>query len=349
MEAGSSSKVDRSSTVREALLWEAEGNGTARCGLCERRCLIPEGKRGGCGMRANVDGRLLTLAYGNLAAAESRPIEIKPFYHFYPGSSAYTYCTWSCNLTCPWCQNYQLSRRIPDLTPRTFVSPEKVVQAALSSSDDGLCVSFTEPTLLFEHCLDAFPLAKKNGLYTCFVSNGYMTSDALKMLAEAGLDGIKIDIKGMPHVYERFCGGIDASVVWRNAKVARDLGLHVEIVNLVITDVNDDQKSLNWVIEQHLRCAGPETPLHFTRYHPAHKLKNPATSVRTVEKACEMARSAGVLFPYAGNVPMSHKFSSTYCPECGKEVIRRSNWSVVWNLIESGACPHCGTPISIVK
>ena len=340
-------KVDQSPTVREALLWEAKADGAVRCGLCERRCLIPEGKRGICGTRANMDGRLLTLAYGNLAAAESRPIEIKPFYHFYPGSSAYTYCTWSCNLTCVWCQNHQLSRREPDVTSRTFVSPEKVVQTALLSDDNGLCVSFTEPTLLFEHCLDTFPLAKKEGLYTCFVSNGYMTSDALRMLAEAGLDAIKIDVKGMPHVYQRFCGGTDASVVWRNAKTAKDLGLHVEIVNLVITNITDGQESLNWVIHRHLSYVGPQTPLHFTRYHPAYKLGNPATPTEAVKEACQMARSAGILFPYAGNVAMSHRLSSTYCPECGKEVIRRLDWCVVRNSIENGACPNCGTSIPI--
>jgi pyruvate formate lyase activating enzyme len=117
----------------------------------------------------------------------------------------------------------------------------------------------------------------------------------------------------------------------------------------VITDVNDDQESLEWVIQRHLEYVGPETPLHFTRYHPANKLKNRATSVRSVEKACEMAKAAGIMFPYVGNVPMSHTFSSTYCPECGKEVIRRSNWSVVWNLIKSGVCPECGMLIPIIR
>ncbi len=334
-------------SVREALLWEAEADGKVRCGLCERRCLILEGKRGACGTRANVKGRLMTLVYGDLAAAESRPIEIKPFYHFYPGSSAYTYCTWSCNLACLWCQNYRLSRQLPDPGSSNFVSPEKLIRAALLSGDDGLCVSFTEPILLFEHCVDTFPLAKQKGLYTCFVSNGYMTPEALKMLAEAGLDAIKIDIKGPPHVYEQFCGNADASVAWRNAKMAKDLGLHVEIVNLVISGVNNDEKSLKWVIQQHLSHVGPETAIHFTRYHPAYKLKNPATPVTFVEKACEMAKAAGILFPYAGNVPVSHKFSSTYCPECGKELIRRLDWSVAWDLIENGSCPGCGKLIPI--
>ncbi len=236
---------------------------------------------------------------------------------------------------------------MPDPTCSAFVSPERVVQTALLSHDDGLCVSFTEPTLLFEHCLDTFPLAKQEGLYTCFVSNGHMTSEALGMLAEAGLDAIKIDVKGTPHVYERFCSA-DVSVVWRNVRIAKQLGLHVEIVNLVITDVNDDQNSLGWVIQQHLEYAGPETPIHFTRYHPAYKLQNPPTAVRIVEEACEMARWAGILFSYAGNVPMKHRYSNTYCPECGKELIRRSNWSVVWNLTDDGACPDCGAHIPIV-
>ncbi|MDP2765897.1 MAG: radical SAM protein [Candidatus Methanoperedens sp.] len=191
-------------TVREGLLYETKAQGV-KCNLCERCCHIPEGKRGFCKTRANIDGKLYTLVYGDINALESRPIEIKPFFHFYPGSSALTFSTWSCNFTCPWCQNFHLSKKSPEPEDANFIAPEAIVKMAVENKDDGLCGSFTEPTLLFEYCLDAFPLARKKGLYNCFVSNGYMTLETLRMLKEAGMDAIKIDMKTpTAHLAEKF-------------------------------------------------------------------------------------------------------------------------------------------------
>ena len=204
----------RAPTVREALLWEPLAGGAVACRLCERRCVIAPGRLGTCATRLNYGGRLLTLAYGDLAALESRPIEIKPFFHYWPGSTALTYTTWSCNLACAWCQNHGLSRRRPDPRRAQFFPPPDLVALARAGGDQGLCVSFTEPTLLFEHCCDTFPVARSEGLYCCFVSNGRMTAEALAMLAARGLDGLKVDVKGPPEVYRRFCGAEDGIVPW---------------------------------------------------------------------------------------------------------------------------------------
>ncbi len=193
-------------TVREGMLYETAAQGV-KCKLCERRCLIAPGKRGFCGTRTNAEGRLYTLTYGDISALESRPIEIKPFFHFYPGSSALTFSTWGCNFPCPWCQNYNLSKRHPEPKNANFIAPESIVKMAIDSKNQGLCVSFTEPALLFEYCLDAFPFAREKGLYNCFVSNGYMTPEALRMLKEAGMDAIKIDMEGNDEVYKRYCAG----------------------------------------------------------------------------------------------------------------------------------------------
>jgi pyruvate formate lyase activating enzyme len=240
-----------------------------------------------------MDGKLYTIVYGNLSAIESRPIEIKPFVHYWPGSTALTFSTWSCNFDCVWCQNWSLSKTFPDCSNFSYFSPEKIVELAVRKGDEGLCSSFQEPTLLSDWNLDLFKLGKAKGLYSCYVSNGYMTIEALRLLWGAGMDGLKVDLKGAAEVYRRFCGGVDVERVWRNIREGRKIGFHVEIVNLVVTGVNDEEECFRQLIERHLKEAGPETPLHFTRYQPAYKFNNPATPIGTLEKACELASGLG--------------------------------------------------------
>lgn len=335
-------------TVREALLTEAAEGGRVVCRLCERLCRIPPGSHGFCKTRTNIDGRLYTLVYGDLAAVESRPIEIKPFFHFWPGSSALTFCCLSCNLACQWCQNFHLSRSTPDPVHARYLAPEDLVAVARAGGDQGVCISFTEPTLLLEYACDLFPLARANGLYTTMVSNGYLGQDALDLLARRGLDAIKIDAKGSDAVYRTYCGGVRAEVIWRNAERAKALGLHVEIVALVITGVNDDEESLCSLIGNHLRHVGPETPLHFTRYQPAYKFTNPPTAVSTLERAHRLARQAGVLYPYLGNVA-GHRLENTFCPRCGELLIERYGYLLRrCTLGADKRCPRCGEAIPIV-
>jgi len=295
----------------------------------------------------NIDGRLYTFVYGNLSALESRPIEIKPFFHFWPGSTALTFSTWSCNFDCVWCQNWSLSKTPPDHTNRRYYSPEEIVDLAVQKGDEGLCSSFQEPTLLTDWNHDLFKAGKAKGLYSCYVSNGYMTLEALNLLRTAGMDGLKVDLKGDAETYQRFCGGADVEKVWRNVREAKRMGFHVEIVNLVVTEVNDDEECLRWVVERHLEEAGPETPLHFTRYYPSYRSGRPATPVKTLEKAYELAMKLGLLYPYIGNV-YGHRYENTYCPECQETLIKRYGSNIVrYRINEDRRCPKCGLPIPI--
>ncbi len=333
------------STVREALLYRRLRSSKVQCLLCERKCVLEEKQTGFCGTRVNVEGKLYTLVYGDLSAIESRPIEIKPFFHFWPGSKALTVSTWSCNFKCPWCQNFQLSATLPNPLKAFFLPPREIVKEALLRGDQGLCVSFQEPTLFFEASIETFKLARENKLYNTFVSNGYMSLEALNMLADSGLNGIKIDVKGDEEVYRKYCGGVNVDFVWRNIKEAKRKGLHVEVVHLVVTGLNDKEEKIIGLVEKHLRFAGSETPLHFTRYFPAYKFKQPPTSIKFLEKAYKIAKREGVKFPYLGNVP-GHKYENTYCPNCGELLIKRWNVKILrYNLSKGNKCPRCGEKV----
>jgi len=335
-------------TVQKALFYERLSDKAVKCNLCERRCEIRPSSKGFCKTRKNIDGELYTLAYGDISAVESRPIEIKPFFHYWPGSTALTFSTWSCNLNCVWCQNFHLSKLEPEPSKAVYYPSEKMVALATYNGDAGLCASFQEPTLLSEWTIPLFKYAKEKGVkYCCYVSNGYMTLEVLKALSEAGLDGLKIDIKGDGETYEKYCGSVDVDKVWRNAREAKKLGLHVEIVNLVVRDVNDDEETLRSVIGRHLKEVGSETPLHFTRYFPAYKFDNPPTKVETLEKAYELAKKAGVLYPYIGNVS-GHRYENTYCPNCGEKLIQRYEYYVLrYRITKEKKCPKCATFIPI--
>ncbi|MEM2103837.1 MAG: AmmeMemoRadiSam system radical SAM enzyme [Candidatus Bathyarchaeia archaeon] len=335
-------------TVRKSIFYEELGGGTVKCVLCERKCVVRDNQLGFCKTRGNFGGKLYTLVYGDISAVESRPIEIKPLFHYWPGSTALTFSTWSCNFDCVWCQNFHLSRTSPKPDRAAFNPPEKLVSLALENGDAGLCASFQEPTLLTDWAVEAFRLGKHMGIkYCCYVSNGYMTLEALRVLREAGMDGLKIDVKGSREVYVRYCGGADVETVWRNAREAKQMGIHVEIVNLVVNGVNDSEDALKGVIEKCLENLGPDTPLHFTRYFPAYKFYNPPTKIETLEKAYQMAKKAGVLYPYIGNVA-GHRYEHTYCPNCGKTLIRRCNHHVLdYAVIDGNKCPKCGFQIPI--
>ena len=312
-------------------------NGQLVCRLCWHKCKVDENETGFCGVRVNVGGKLYTLTYANLSAIESRPIEIKPFYHFKPGSYSLTFSSYSCNLTCPWCQNWHISKTFKQ---GYRILPENLVEMALKNKDLSLCASLNEPTLLFEYLIDSFNAARQNKLLNTMVSNGYMSLRALEILKDAGLNAINIDVKGNDEVYETYCHG-KAKFVWKVVKKAVKLGLHVEIVNLIVTDVNDDVDTIREVVESHLKFAGSEIPLHFTRYFPAFMFEKPPTKIEILIKAVEMARKEGIEFVYIGNV--RHKYENTYCPVCNELLIERGREIV--NKIVNGRCFNCGKEI----
>lgn len=311
-------------------------NGVLSCKLCWNRCLIRENEIGLCNTRVNINGNLYTLTYGNLSAVESRPIEIKPFYHFLPSSTSTTFSTYSCNLQCPWCQNWHLSKKPPN-NQYDEIEPHKVVDVALDNGDSSICASLNEPSLLFEYLLDLFPLARENGLWCTMVSNGYMMPQALKKIVEAGLDAMNFDIKNERSFYHGDSSEI--TKIWRNVRYAIKKGVNAEVVKLLVSGIDDNQRAIEEIIENHLKYAGSQIPIHFTRYFPAFMYDEPPTGIEILENTVKMARKEGIEFAYIGNVS-GHKYENTYCPQCNKLLIHR-RYNVLENKIIDEQCPQC--------
>jgi pyruvate formate lyase activating enzyme len=304
---------------------------------------MANGEMGFCKTRKNIDGKIYTMTYGNISSVSANPIEKKPFFHFYPGSLALTVGTWSCNFTCPWCQNWDISKKIGE---GKYISPEGFMELMRYYGCQGTSISFNEPTLMLEYSLDVFDLARKNGYYNTLVTNGYMTPEALKMLIDHGLDAMNIDIKGDEGVVKKYCNA-DVEYVYRNVSEAKRYGIHVEITTLIIPGINDDEDCIREIAD---RISDFDAIWHVTRYHPAYKFNRASTAIRTLERAREIGVEEGLKYVYIGNVP-GHPYENTLCPECGEVLIRRYGLDITDCKFSKNKkkCPRCGEEIPIVE
>ena len=321
------------------------GSNYVKCQLCPKGCIISEGKRGDCRVRENRGGKLYTMVYGNVCAVNVDPIEKKPFYHFLPGTPAFSIATAGCNLHCLYCQNWRISQFPPEETDNVDLPPEKVVSYALRYGSRSVAYTYSEPTVFFEYMVDTARLARQQGLRNVVISAGYMNPEPVRRLCEV-VDAIKIDLKGFnEEFYEKVC---DATLqpVLETIKTIHESGTHLEIVNLVVPTLNDDEEELHalsrWVVQE----LGPDVPLHFSRFYPQWRLTNlPPTPVESLERARQAALDEGVKYAYIGNVP-GHPGNNTYCPRCGEIVISRLGFAVQEYHIVDGACEFCGEPIA---
>jgi pyruvate formate lyase activating enzyme len=325
----------------------------SQCLTCERRCNIENGKSGFCKTRINKDGEIYTIVSGLIPAISFNPIEKKPLYHFFPGSTAITVGTYGCNFSCFWCQNHHLSKTNPlkathFVTSNDIKTPKNLIEIALNKNCHGTSISFNEPTLLFEYSLEVFKLAKENHLYNTFVTNGYMTENVLRDLVDAGLDAMNIDIKGDSNVVQKYCGA-DGELVWRNAKLAKELGVHVEITTLLIQDFNSKDGIVRKIAQRIYNELGEFTPYHISRFFPHYKsidyeLYEP-TPIEYLYNAYNITKDVGLKFVYLGNMPTT-EYDNTYCPKCSKLVIERKNLGKNEIFLDSkGVCLSCGFPI----
>jgi pyruvate formate lyase activating enzyme len=317
----------------------------AQCLLCAQRCRIPAGGRGRCRARYNRGGTLVSLVYGRPAAIHIDPIEKKPFYHFLPGSQAFSLGTAGCPLSCRFCQNWELSQARPEDTATDWVEPAALAADAAARQAPVVAFTYNEPTVFFEYLTDIAQSARARGLRTALVSCGFMNEAPLTELC-ACLDAIKIDLKGFDHAFYRDVCQAELDPVLRSLRQIARAGPHLELVNLVVPTLNDRPAMLadlcRWVADE----LGPDVPVHFTRFHPDYQLRNLApTPIATLEAAREAALKAGLRYPYVGNVP-GHPGNHTYCPGCGRRVIERQGFQVTLLALRDGRCAACGAAIA---
>jgi len=331
--------------IREAMFYEKLEGKVVHCFLCNHHCRIAEGKRGICGVRENIEGTLYSLVYGKLIASAVDPIEKKPLFHFLPGSRAYSIATVGCNFRCLNCQNYDISQMPKPHEPvlGDEVSPEEIIEAAKSYNCESIAYTYTEPTIFFEYAYETAKLAKKEGIKNVFVSNGYISEEALKTIAPY-LDANNIDLKSFSDDFYRKVCGARLDPVLETIRLHKELGIWIEITTLVIPSLNDSEENFRKIAE-FIKNLDDGIPWHVTRFHPAYRLIDlPPTPVSILDKAKNIGLEDGLKFVYQGNVPGEGE--NTYCPNCGKLLIQRHGYEVKLNKITGSKCPYCGVHIS---
>lgn len=331
--------------MKLALFQEPKEGGKVLCGLCSHRCLIAPGHRGICAVRENLDGTLFSLVYDRIIARNIDPIEKKPLFHFLPGSISFSIATPGCNFRCKHCQNADISQLPRDrggMVPGEPVSPAEIVEAALRHRCASISYTYTEPTIFFELAYDTAKLARKAGLKNVFVTNGYITPEALREISPF-LDAANIDLKGFTDDFYKNVCGARLQPVLDSIRLYRELGIWLEITTLVIPGHNDSENELRQ-IAQFIRSVDEGVPWHVSRFHPTYKLiDQPVTPVKTLKHARRIGLEAGLRYVYEGNIPGEGE--ETVCWSCEKQLVKRYGFSVEVNNVKDGKCGSCGAKI----
>lgn len=331
---------------KDAILWEKVDNGKIHCYLCSHNCVIDDDRYGICGMRQNTGGKLYTYAYGNVIAAHVDPIEKKPLYHFLPGTSAYSIATIGCNFKCPFCQNWTISQLTAETTDARGrdLSPEEIVREAERNNCASIAYTYTEPTVFFEYALDTAKKAKERGLHNSFVTNGYMTKDALDEISPY-LDAANVDLKFFrDSSYKQICKA-RLDPVKENIAYMKEQGIWIEVTTLILPGKNDSFEELS-DIATFLAGLDKNIPWHISRFHPNYQYTDSKpTPSDTIKRAMDIGIEAGLKYIYPGNV---HLRGDTVCPSCGIDLIERAGFyaDITDNFLESGECRSCGTKIA---
>jgi len=334
---------------KEALMWEKRENEIVRCNLCPNYCVLKPDELGKCGARKNENGTLFTLVYGGLSAMTPDPIEKKPLFHFYPGSGAYSISSVGCTLHCLHCQNWHISQTNGESVHLRDIKPKEVVDAAKKHDCISIAYTYNEPLTFYEFIIDCAKLAHAAGLFNVLVTNGYITLKALEPLAPL-IDAANVDIKAITDkFYKDVCKVPRVKPVLDATKYMKEHGVWIECTNLIIPGYNDTPEELHELSEWVLREVGPDTPLHFSRFHPMYELSHvPATPVKTIKNARKIALEVGLHYVYCGNIH-GMEGENTICPKCGNTVITRVGFSInQWDLNDKNQCNKCGTAIHII-
>lgn len=321
-----------------AMYYEKLAGDMVHCLLCPNSCRLSEGQIGSCRSRKNVNGELVSLVYGNMASSHVDPIEKKPFFHVLPGSKAFSIATPGCNMRCLFCQNWEISQAFPWEVKTRQVSPEQVVEEAVQTGCKSIAFTYTEPIIYYEYVLDIAKLAKKKGLKTVMVSNGYINPEPLRELLKY-IDAYKVDFKAFNEPFYKELTGGSLDPVLQSMKIIKQQGVWLEVVTLLIPGKNDSDDEIRALVKWIHQNLSDDVPLHFSRFHPMHKLLNlPPTPVEKVIRARQIAMEEGLKYVYTGNIayPVG---DSTYSPKTGAIVIERQGYFVVNNNLKNGVAP----------
>lgn len=331
--------------MKEAMFYEPLDEKRVHCYLCNHHCSIRNSNRGRCAVRENQAGVLYSLVYGKIIAHHIDPIEKKPLFHFYPNSLAYSIATIGCNFSCSFCQNFHISQapRGEQYILGEEISPKEIVQEAKQYNCTSIAYTYTEPTIFFEFAYDVAKLAHKEGIKNVFITNGYMTEEALRTISPY-LDAANIDLKGFTDEFYRKMCGARLQPVLDTIRLHKELGIWIEVTTLIIPTLNDSEDQLRGIAE-FLRNLGEEIPWHITQFYPTYKLTDKLrTPVATLRRARKIGLEVGLRYVYEGNIPRT-KGEHTYCYNCQTLLIERDGFKVEKNVLKDSRCPYCNTEI----
>ncbi len=329
--------------MKEAMLYRRLVDNQVHCFLCSQQCHIGPDEVGKCGVRQNRDGTLWSLVYGKIIAQHIDPIEKKPLFHFFPGSYSYSIATAGCNFECLFCQNADISQ-----SPRVYggiqgqsISAESIAERAQREGCATISYTYTEPTIFMEYALDVAALARERGIENIFVSNGYMSKEALEA-ASPLIGAANVDLKAFNDNFYREQCGARLKPVLITLEGMKKKNIWLEVTTLLIPGLNDDEAELK-ELARFLVGLGPEIPWHVSRFHPAYRLTGTgSTPVDTIRRAREIGLEAGLHYVYTGNVP-GDSGENTYCHSCGALLIKRVGYSIKKQNLKDGVCGKCGS------
>ncbi len=337
----------------EARLYKKISENSVECYLCRHKCKIKDGGRGICMVRENKGGTLYSVLYGKLCATAVDPIEKKPLFHFYPGSKSFSLATLGCNFQCEFCQNWDISQRLRSETrdrrletrdQRPETVPNEIVDAAHKTGCKTIAYTYTEPTIFYEYARDVATIAKPKGIENIFVTNGFMTREMLSDMRPL-LSAANVDLKTFnKETYKKIIKG-DLSGVLDSISYMKELGIWIEVTTLIVPGMNDSTAELKQ-IASFIASIGKDIPWHISRFHPQYKMdKTPATPAKTLARACDIGREAGLKYVYVGNLPGDDR-ESTFCWNCNEKLIERFGFDVGFNKVsKDSTCPKCGSKI----
>jgi pyruvate formate lyase activating enzyme len=335
--------------MREAPLYEQLPASRVQCHICQWNCKVNPDKYGACGMYRNSGGVLEDLNYAVVSSMAADPIEKKPLFHFYPGSRVFSLGSIGCNFHCKHCQNWQISTA--GIDEARFgceqVPPETAIEMAKRQRCQGIAWTYNEPGIWLGYTLDSARLAKKNGLYTVYVTNGYSTPEALDAIGPY-LDAWRVDIKGFSDATYRGLSGVPnwQRILEVTVRAKSRWNMHVEVVTNIVPGINDDDAQLENIARWMKEELGELTPWHVTRFYPQHRMTDVApTPIATLERACAIGKKAGLKFIYPGNVP-GHGSESTVCYSCGKLIVKRFGYQTEAEGLEGSKCRYCGAELN---